>query len=177
MSIEIANESGVEVDETSIVAAARFALDRMKVSPMAELSILCVELDVIADLHKRWMDLDGPTDVMSFPMDEFDSARRPDAVEVGPVLLGDVVLCPAFAAEQAAKAGHGLMDEIHLLTIHSVLHLLGYDHADPAEEREMFTLQKRILADFQADLAKAEELRVQREADAKVLGAVGLDGE
>jgi probable rRNA maturation factor len=175
VSIEIANESGVPVDEPSIVSAARFALDRMGVSPLAELSVLLVELDVMADLHERWMDLPGPTDVMAFPMDELDSARRPDAAGLGPALLGDIVLCPAFAKDQAKKAGHGLLDELHLLTVHGVLHLLGYDHAEPAEEREMFTLQNRILADFRSATAEAERLAVQRASDSKVLGAVGLE--
>jgi probable rRNA maturation factor len=175
MSIEIANESGVGVDETSIVAAARFALDRMSVSPLAELSVLLVELDVMSDLHERWMDLEGPTDVMAFPMDELDSARRPDAADVGPALLGDIVLCPAFAKDQARTAGHSLLDELHLLTVHGVLHLLGYDHAEPAEEREMFTLQKRILADFRTARADAARRAAQRDADDRLLGAVGLD--
>ncbi|PWW56079.1 rRNA maturation RNase YbeY [Actinokineospora spheciospongiae] len=174
MSIEIANESGVAVDEASIVAAARFALDRMNVSALAELSVLLVELDVMSDLHERWMDLPGPTDVMAFPMDELDSARRPDASDAGPALLGDIVLCPAFAKDQARTAGHSLLDELHLLTVHGVLHLLGYDHAEPAEEREMFTLQKRILADFRSAAAEAKRRAAQRVEDDKLLGAVGL---
>ncbi|EWC58895.1 Metal-dependent hydrolase YbeY [Actinokineospora spheciospongiae] len=174
MSIEIANESGVAVDEASIVAAARFALDRMNVSALAELSVLLVELDVMSDLHERWMDLPGPTDVMAFPMDELDSTRRPDASDAGPALLGDIVLCPAFAKDQARTAGHSLLDELHLLTVHGVLHLLGYDHAEPAEEREMFTLQKRILADFRSAAAEAKRRAAQRVEDDKLLGAVGL---
>lgn len=176
MSIEIANESGIAVDEASIVAVARYALNRMGVSPMAELSVLLVDLDVMADLHEGWMDLPGPTDVMAFPMDELDSARRPDAAGVGPALLGDIVLCPEFAREQARKAGHGLMDELHLLTVHGVLHLLGYDHAEPAEEREMFALQNQILADFRAEREEAARRAAQRSADDRVLGTVGLDG-
>lgn len=175
MSIELANESAIGVDETSIVAAARFALDRMGVSPLAELSVLLVELDVMADLHERWMDLEGPTDVMAFPMDELESARRPDAADMGPALLGDIVLCPAFAREQARKAGHSLLDELHLLTVHGVLHLLGYDHGEPAEEREMFTLQRRILTDFRTARSEAARLAAQRTADDLVLGTVGLD--
>jgi probable rRNA maturation factor len=176
MSIEIVNESGVGVDEKSVVAAARFALDRMAVSPLAELSVALVDLDAITELHEKWMDLEGPTDVMSFPMDELDSVtRRPDAPPAGPALLGDIVLCPEFAREQARKAGHSLLDELHLLTVHGVLHLLGYDHAEPAEEREMFTLQKRILADFRVARSDAARRAAQRESDDKVLGAVGLD--
>ncbi|KAA9159832.1 rRNA maturation RNase YbeY [Amycolatopsis acidicola] len=175
MSIEIANESGIAVDETSIVSAARFALDRMEVSPLAELSMVLVTLDVMSDLHERWMDLPGPTDVMAFPMDELESSRRPDAGDASPALLGDIVLCPAFARDQARTAGHSLVDELHLLTVHGVLHLLGYDHAEPAEEREMFGLQKRILADFKSAMAAARRRDQQRSADDRLLGAAGLD--
>jgi probable rRNA maturation factor len=177
VSIEIANESGVAVDESSIVSAARFALDRLGVSRLAELSVSLVELEVMADLHERWMEQPGPTDVMAFPMDELDSARRPDAPDSGPALLGDIVLCPAFARDQARQAGHSLLDELHLLTVHGVLHLLGYDHAEPAEEREMFTLQKRILADFRVARADAKRRAAQRREDDKLLGAAGLDDD
>jgi phosphate starvation-inducible PhoH-like protein len=147
---------------------------RMKVSRLAELSVLLVGLDEMADLHERYMDLPGPTDVMAFPMDELESARRPDAPDPGPTLLGDLVLCPRFARDQARKAGHSLMDELHLLTVHGVLHLLGYDHAEPAEEREMFTLQKRILADFKSERAAAQRRAAQRREDDKLLGAAGF---
>jgi probable rRNA maturation factor len=135
---------------------------------------MLVELDVMADLHERWMELPGPTDVMAFPMDELESARRPDAAEAGPALLGDVVLCPAYARDQARQAGHSLLEELHLLTVHGVLHLLGYDHAEPAEEREMFTLQNRILADFRTARSDARRRAAQRREDDKLLGAVGL---
>ncbi|MDR7300913.1 rRNA maturation RNase YbeY [Haloactinomyces albus] len=180
MSIEIANESSVEVQETAIVSAARYALDRMGVSQLAELSIVLVELDVMADLHERWMDLEGPTDVMAFPMDEYDSERTSSGNDSaggdsGAALLGDIVLCPAFAKDQARKAGHSLPDELYLLTVHGVLHLLGYDHAEPEEEREMFSLQNRILADFRQAKADADRVAQQRDADSRVLGTVGLD--
>ena len=85
--------------------------------------------------------------------DELDTARRPDEAGPGPALLGDVVLCPAVAAEQAEQAGHALDDELHLLTVHGVLHLLGYDHAEPDEEREMFALQNDILDAWRDDVA------------------------
>lgn len=177
VSVEIANESGMSVDEASIVSVARYALSAMRVDPLAELSVLVVDLEAMAELHERWMDLPGPTDVMSFPMDEMDGARRPDAAELGPTLLGDVVLCPAFARDQARKAGHSLADELHLLTVHGVLHLLGYDHAEPDEEREMFALQQRILTDYQTERAAAQRKAAQRSADSRLLGAVGLQAE
>ena len=71
-------------------------------------------------------------------MDELEPGGRPDAPEPGPSMLGDIVLCPQFAADQAAAAGHSLGQELALLTVHGVLHLLGYDHAEPDEEKEMF---------------------------------------
>ena len=122
----------------------------------------------MSDLHERWMDLPGATDVMAFPMDEYDSSRRPDSAGSGPALLGDLVLCPAFARDQARKAGHGLLDELHLLTVHGVLHLLGYDHAEPEEEREMFALQNRILAYYLTARAEADREAAQRDADSRV---------
>ena len=174
MSIEIANESGVTVDESSIVSVARFALSSMRVDPLAELSVMLVDTEAMAELHERWMDLPGPTDVMAFPMDEMDGARRPDAPEAGPAMLGDVVLCPAFATDQARKAGHSLLDELHLLTVHGVLHLLGYDHAEPDEEREMFALQNRILGGYRTAREDAKRKAAQRSVDSRLRGAVGL---
>ena len=175
MSIEICNESGVAVDEAAIASVARFALDAMRVNPLAELSVLLVELDVMSELHQRWMELPGPTDVLSFPMDELDASRRPDSLDDPDSILGDVVLCPEFAREQARAAGHELADELHLLTVHGVLHLLGYDHAEPEQEREMFGLQNQVLARWQEERAAAEELERQRLADSRVLGTVGLE--
>ena len=96
------------------------------------------------------MDLPGPTDVMSFPMDELEPGGRPDAPEPGPSMLGDIALCPEFAAEQAAAAGHSLGQELALLTVHGVLHLLGYDHAEPDEQVVMFGLNDRLAAAWDA---------------------------
>src|ERR671913_1178490 len=110
----------------------------------------------------------GPTDVLAFPMDELDTSRGPDELEPGPALLGDVVLCPEYARRGAREAGHALADELRLLTTHGVLHLLGYDHAEPEEEREMFGLQNRILAEYREARDEAERAQAQRSADDKV---------
>ena len=150
MSVEVANESGAAVDETALVAVARHVLDELGVNPLAELSVLLVDVPSMTTLHERWMGEPGPTDVLAFPMDELDTARSPDEAEPGPALLGDVVLCPEVAAKQAATAGHATADELHLLCTHGVLHLLGYDHAEPEEEREMFALQARLLDSWRA---------------------------
>jgi probable rRNA maturation factor len=155
MSIEVSNESGLDVSEEELISVARFVIAKMKVNPGAELSMVLLDLAAMADLHMRWMDLPGPTDVMSFPMDEIEPGGRPDAPDLGPAMLGDIVLCPQFAAEQAAAAGHSLGHELALLTVHGVLHLLGYDHAEPAEEREMFALQRQLLEEWVAEQVQA----------------------
>lgn len=151
VSIEIANESGTDVDTDSVLDCARYALDEMGVNPLAELSILLVDAEYMAELNHRWMGSDGPTDVLAFPMEDGTIDTGPnEAVGGEPTLLGDVVLCPEVAARQAALAGHSTADELHMLTIHGVLHLLGYDHAEPDDEREMFTLQAKLLDGWRA---------------------------
>ncbi|GAA3272799.1 rRNA maturation RNase YbeY [Dactylosporangium vinaceum] len=145
MSIEIANESGVDVNSDTVLAVARHALDEMGVNPLAELSILCVDVEYMTELNHRWMDGEGPTDVLAFPMDEGSVDHGPGEGGGEPALLGDIVLCPEVAAKQAATAGHATIDELALLTVHGILHLLGYDHAEPEEEAEMFGLQARLL--------------------------------
>ncbi len=169
MSIEVSNESGIDVSEAELVSVARFVINQMDVNPAAELSMVLLDTTAMADLHMRWMDLPGPTDVMSFPMDELEPGGRPDAPEPGPAMLGDIVLCPEFAAEQAAAAGHSLGHELALLTIHGVLHLLGYDHGEPDEQREMFALQDRLLEDWVANQVEAYQTDRQNERDRLLL--------
>ncbi|MFI5844405.1 rRNA maturation RNase YbeY [Catenuloplanes sp. NPDC051500] len=158
MSIEIANESGVDVDTDAILGVARHALDEMGVNPLAELSILLVDIEYMSELNHRWMGGDGPTDVLAFPMDEGSVDHGPgESSGSEPALLGDIVLCPEVAAKQAVTAGHTAADEMHLLTVHGALHLLGYDHAEPEEEREMFGLQARLLSGWQSQRRSAKE--------------------
>jgi probable rRNA maturation factor len=154
MSVFVANESGATVDEPSLVALARHVLDEMGVAPMAELSILLVDIGAMEQLHVRWMNEPGPTDVLAFPMDELEGTRMSthpgEDEEPEPALLGDVVLCPEVAAAQAVAAGHSTEDELHLLCAHGVLHLLGYDHTEPEDEQAMFREQARLLASWRA---------------------------
>jgi len=152
MSIDIANETdfGREqgVDPEELVGVARYVLGEMGIHPMAELSILLVDTAAMEQLHIQWMDEPGPTDVLSFPMDELRPARAEDDNEPVPGLLGDVVLCPEVAVKQAKDAGHSTADELRLLTTHGILHLLGYDHAEPDEHKEMFGLQDHLLGEW-----------------------------
>jgi probable rRNA maturation factor len=147
MSIEILNESGADVDVKGLARLSRFVIDRMRVHPQAELCIKLVDEDTIASLNEHWMEKEGPTDVLAFPMDELRPGLLDEEPEEG--VLGDLVLCHAIAEKQAAQAGHATADEVDLLTVHGILHLLGYDHAEPEEHREMFGLQARLLAEWQ----------------------------
>ncbi len=149
MSIEVNNESNYAADEAEFAALARYVLDELHVHPQAELAILFVDTATMTDLNRRWMDERGPTDVLSFPMDELRPGRPGEPSAAG--LLGDVVLCPEVAAKQARSAGHSTSEELLLLTTHGILHLLGFDHAEPEEEKEMFDLQRRLLLTFLAN--------------------------
>lgn len=150
MSIDIVNESGVDVDAHALEALARHVLAEMGIHPLAELSIMLYDVAAMTALHERWMHEPGPTDVLAFPMDALETPRDDDDDDPPPTLLGDVVLCPEVAQQQAREAGHSMDDELHLLCTHGVLHLLGYDHHEPSAEREMFGLQGRLLASWQA---------------------------
>ncbi len=148
MSIDVLNESGYAVDELELVACARHVLDRMRVHSEADLVLTLVDEAAMEALHRQWMDLPGPTDVMSFPMDEL----RPGSPGIDPQegILGDVVLCPSVAERQAQEAGHAAIEELLLLTTHGILHLLGFDHAQEEEKAEMFELQRQLLLTFLA---------------------------
>ncbi len=158
MTIEVLNESGTDtLDVRRTQKLAAFVLDQMRVHPLAELCVTAVDEDTIAELNKTWMDKDGPTDVLAFPMDELRPGKVNEELEEG--ILGDLVLCPSIAQKQAEEAeakgqrGYTVTDELDLLTVHGILHLLGYDHAEPEEHAEMFGLQARLLASWQGHLS------------------------
>ena len=144
MTVALKNDSGSEVDEDSLARLAQFVLGEMGVDPSAELSLVLVDEDAMAELHEQYMGEPGPTDVLAFPMDDLDDMSAAGSGDTD--LVGDVVLCPTIAQTQAREAGHDTAAELRLLCTHGVLHLLGYDHHDPDEEREMFGLQAQLLS-------------------------------
>ena len=148
MTIEVLNETDADIDVDVLARQARFMLDRLLIHPESELSLVFVDVPAMTELHVEWMDEPGPTDVLSFPMDEL----RPgvEGQESEPGVLGDVVICPDVAAAQALTAGHSRDDEISLLLTHGILHLLGYDHGEPDEHEEMFGLQGELLMSWNA---------------------------
>lgn len=146
--IELNNESGEDVDAERLVGLATFALDALRIHPEAELSIVLVDSATMSAYHEKFMGEQGPTDVLSFPMDEM---RSPDPDEEPPLgLLGDIVLCPTVTAAQAAESNRTADEEADYLLIHGLLHLLGHDHGEPAEKKVMFDLNDRIVAAWTA---------------------------
>ncbi len=144
VAVELADEQqDVEVDAEDLVALARYVLAERRVPADMELAVLLVDRDTIAGLNAEHLGKEGATDVLAFPIDE-PGETPPGA----PAILGDVVLCPAVAHEQAADLGRTGPDEVRLLTVHGILHLLGMDHATPDDERDMFALTDRLLAGY-----------------------------
>jgi probable rRNA maturation factor len=141
MTIELTNRSGALVPETQMRTLLDFGITYMELNPECEISLTFVDVTEMEELHIKWMDEAGPTDVLSFPMD------LPEH-EGEVVTLGDIVIAPAVAAKQAADAGHSVEHEIYILATHGLLHILGYDHADPDEEKIMFALQEKIVKEW-----------------------------
>jgi len=150
LNLDISNESGVEIDEQGLSSLSSFVLADLHVHPEAELSVLITNEERMSELHVEWMGLEGPTDVLSFPMDEVRPNSWSGEIDQNAPVLGDLVLCPTVAQAQAKTAGHSTEEELQLLTAHGILHLLGFDHAEPDEEREMFALQADLLAKWRA---------------------------
>ena len=140
MSVDILNRSGVDCKAAGIDSLLAFAMEQLGLHDECELNVLMVDEKEMTELHIKWMDEPGPTDVLSFPMDEI----RPN--HEGPAILGDIVLCPSIAQEQADTAGHEFEFELAILSVHGLLHLLGYDHAVDIEEKEMFALQEDLVS-------------------------------
>lgn len=143
MAVVVADEQEVEVDQQRLLRLARHVLATQRVPDDMEVAILLVDEATIAELNATHLHHDGPTDVLAFPIDE-----PGEAPAGGPAILGDVVMCPAYVARQAADHGRTFEDELAMLTVHGLLHLLGMDHADATQEREMFGLTDQLLSSF-----------------------------
>lgn len=140
MTIEITNRSGIAYSDEDLESLFRFGMAELDLNPECDLDILLVDEEEMTQLHIKWMDEPGPTDVLTFPMDEL----RPHSNEPG--ILGDIVLCPQVAIRQAESAGHLFTHEMSILGVHGLLHIVGYDHANKEDEKEMFDLQESIVA-------------------------------
>ena len=142
MTIEVTNTSGQLVPTTEITSLLTHAMNALELNPDCDLNIAFVEDDYMTELHIKWMDEPGTTDVLSFPM---DMPEEPGEA----VTLGDIVISPVVAAAQALQQGHSTEHEIYILATHGLLHIIGYDHADTADEKIMFELQEKIVTDLE----------------------------
>ncbi len=142
MTIEVTNTSGQLVPAAEIQTLMSFAFKELHLNPECDLNISFVDDSYMTELHIKWMDEPGTTDVLSFPMDMPES-------ESEAVTLGDIVISPVVAAAQARKQGHSTKHEIFILATHGLLHIIGHDHAEPAEEKVMFALQDKIVSDWE----------------------------
>ena len=148
MSIDVVDSSDSSIADTdALVRQAAFMLDKLYLDPECDLSIALVTEDEMTALHVEWMDEPGPTDVLSFPMDDLQPGDPTGPRPMG--VLGDVIICPAVAVRQASDAGHSTSAEISLLLTHGILHLLGFDHAEADDHARMFGLQGTLLAEWQ----------------------------
>ena len=146
MNIELSNLTDSKCDLGRLKSIAQFTILAQGVHPDSELNISLLDEEEMSALHLRWMEEDGPTDVLAFPMDEV----KPNSVTLGPAMLGDIALCPTYANKNALKVNSSLQDELELLTVHGVLHLLGYDHMKADEKEVMFALQDKYLVEWRA---------------------------
>ena len=142
MTIEVTNTSGQLVPTAEMTSLMTHAMKALDLNPECDLNIAFVEDDYMTELHIKWMDEPGTTDVLSFPM---NMPEEPGEA----VTLGDIVISPVVAAAQALTQGHSTEHEIYILATHGLLHIIGYDHADKNEEKVMFDLQEKIVTDWE----------------------------
>lgn len=141
--LSVVNESGVDCDTGALERLTAFLYEQLRLHPECELGITLVDSERMSTLHEDWMHEPGPTDVLSFPIDEVRAGAP--GVDPVPGILGDIVLCPEFAQTQALSEGRCLDDELQFLVVHGTLHLLGHDHATQEEYDRMFGMQDRLL--------------------------------
>jgi probable rRNA maturation factor len=135
-----------QLDLTAFERLAEFVLDRESAPAYSELSIAIVDLTEMTSLNEQYRGKSGPTDVLSFECDDLCAATEPDE----PITLGDVVIAPEVAEVQAAEYGHTVEQELNLLLVHGILHLLGYDHEDDGDADAMQARERAILTAWDA---------------------------
>ena len=148
MNITFSDEQTRDIDESAIVDVAARVLTHERFPDRTELAITAVTDGAIAALKAAHLGIDEPTDVLSFPIDDLVPGEPPSVESTGPpLLLGDVVIAPDFIARQAATNGVPESDELALMVVHGVLHLMGWDHENDADAEAMESRERAILAE------------------------------
>ena len=147
MNIFLADEQTEPVTTDRVVAIAERVLLAERLPDNAEVAIVLVGEEEMARYNQRFMERSGPTDVLAFPVDQFVPGEIPTTIANGqPLSLGDIFICPTVVKNQAVELGISLEDEMALIVTHGILHLLGYDHADPADAAVMSVKERNLLA-------------------------------
>ena len=142
-SFEIVNETNENINELEEVKKiVEFALEYQKINNVV-FNIIIVDEEKIKYLNKNYRNKDSVTDVISFALEDDNTFIKTDVR-----ILGDIYICLKRAKEQSIEYGHSFLREICFLSIHGLLHLLGYDHMNEEEEKIMFDLQERILSEY-----------------------------
>ena len=148
MTLLTDNRTDFEISGEIMEAVEKACLETLKYEEFdvdCEISLSFVTNEEIHQINRQFRNVDAPTDVLSFPQLTFEEGEEADVNENGEIVLGDIIISVERAREQAEEYGHGLKREIAFLTVHSMLHLLGYDHMEKDEEEDMFRRQKEIL--------------------------------
>lgn len=148
MTLLTDNRTDFEISGEIMEAVEKACLETLKYEEFdedCEISLSFVTNEEIHQINRQFRNVDAPTDVLSFPQLTFEEGEEADVNENGEIVLGDIIISVERAKEQAEEYGHGLKREIAFLTVHSMLHLLGYDHMEKDEEEDMFHRQKEIL--------------------------------
>ncbi len=144
---EVLNETNVALDLDSIHALIDHHLTALRVHPESTIAVTFIDGDRMTTLHEDWMNEPGPTDVLSFPIDEIALPKEGEISEVG--ILGDIVICPEYLGPQMLESGRSLQHEAEFLVTHGILHLLGMDHQEPDDHARMFALQDTLISDWE----------------------------
>lgn len=144
---EVLNETNFALDLDSIHALIDHHLTALRVHPESTIAVTFIDGDRMTTLHEDWMNEPGPTDVLSFPIDEITLPKEGEISEVG--ILGDIVICPEYLGPQMLESGRSLQQEAEFLVTHGILHLLGMDHQEPDDHARMFALQDSLISDWE----------------------------
>jgi probable rRNA maturation factor len=148
MNVFVADEQTEAVDVASLRDLATLVLERESCPPDTEVSVLLVGDEEMEGYHRKFLDRTGPTDVISLPIEELAPGRPPGSIPGGPPpMLGDVIVDPAHILRQARELERDFEDEMALMIVHGLLHLLGYDHEDEADAERMDERQSALLAE------------------------------
>ena len=143
-SRELSNETSASINLDAIHSIIDHHLSHLRVHPESVVSVTFIDPERMTTLHEDWMQEPGPTDVLSFPIDEITLPAHGEVTEAG--ILGDIVICPSYLGPQMLESGRNLQEESEFLVTHGILHLLGLDHQDPKEYTAMFALQDEMIA-------------------------------